>query len=58
MTTGLIKNEMLKFIHNKKLYVFLLVLFIIHMLPVLMTVLVNMKTLNGQVYPLTAAIFN
>lgn len=50
---GLIKNEWLKFRHNKKFYGFLLVIFVVYMLPVLMTLVVKMNTYNGQVYPLS-----
>ncbi|NLZ38156.1 MAG: ABC transporter permease subunit [Firmicutes bacterium] len=50
---GLIKNEWLKLLNNKKFYWFLLLLLIIYLFPVLMTLVVRMNTLNGQVYPLT-----
>lgn len=50
---GLLKNEWLKLLHNRKFYGFLLLLLLINLLPVLMTVLVRINTYNGQVYPLT-----
>lgn len=50
---GLIKNEWIKVIVNRKLYGITAVIFGIHMLPTIMTLFLNMKTLNGQVYPLT-----
>ncbi|EEG77169.1 ABC transporter permease [Dethiobacter alkaliphilus] len=50
---GLIKNEMLKFFTNRKLYAFLLIVFILYMVPVVMTFVVGMRTLDGQVFPLT-----
>lgn len=49
---GLFKNEWIKLFNNKKLYGFLLVMFVTHMLPVIFTLFLNMKTLNGQVFPL------
>jgi len=50
---GLIKNEWLKLLQNKKFYALLLFLLLLYLLPVLMTVLVRINTYNGQVYPLT-----
>ncbi|HHX75174.1 MAG TPA: ABC transporter permease subunit [Firmicutes bacterium] len=51
--SGLLKNEWLKLVNNKKLPFFLLVVATIQLLPVVMTLFLNMRTLNGQVYPLT-----
>lgn len=49
---GLLKNEWLKLLHNKRFYGFLLLLLLLYLLPVLMTMMVRLNTYNGQVYPL------
>ena len=51
--SGLLKNEWLKLANNKKLYFFLLAVAAFQFLPVFMTLFLKMRTLNGQVYPLT-----
>lgn len=50
---GLIKNEMLKLLYNKKLYGFILVILAVNLLPVLISLSVRMNTTNGQVFPLS-----
>lgn len=51
--TGLIKNEIIKLVYNRKTAGFMLVLLAIYMTPVVMTVLVRIRALDGQSFPLT-----
>jgi ABC-2 type transport system permease protein len=53
MMTGLIKNELIKLSHNRKVYAFMVALLIINIIPVLMTLVVRIRTLDGQSYPST-----
>lgn len=50
---GLIKNELLKLVHNRKVYAFMLVVLVVNIVPVLMTLVVRIRTLDGQSYPST-----
>lgn len=51
--TGLIKNELLKLAHNRKTYGFILALLMINIIPVLLTLLIGIRTMDGQSYPST-----
>ena len=51
--SGLLKNEILKLINNKKLYALLVLILAINLFPILITASVGMRTTNGQGFPLT-----
>jgi ABC-2 type transport system permease protein len=51
--SGLIKNELLKLFHNRKVFFFMVIVLLANIVPVLMTLLVRIRTLDGQSYPST-----
>lgn len=48
---GLIRNELIKLSHNKKVYALLLTILLTNMVPVVLTLLIRLRTMDGQSYP-------
>jgi ABC-2 type transport system permease protein len=51
--SGLLINEIMKLSRNRKVYAYMLAVLLVNLLPVLLTLLVRMKTMDGQSYPST-----
>lgn len=50
---ALIKNELIKYRYNRKVYGFMVILFLLYLLPVFITFFTRMKTQDTQTFPLT-----